>query len=106
MGFFGKALEFVKRVGSKAIDAGRWIGTKGADFVTRLAPLLPGPFGAAAMTGAAAMRGVGAIANGIHGLGQHVSGVRDNVASAASSLAGVRQAYGGTPGVVTSKIER
>jgi hypothetical protein len=102
MGFFRKAIDFVRTVGAKAIDAGRWLGTKGADFVTRIAPMLPGPLGAAAMTGAMALRGIGAIANGIHGLGQHFSGVANN---AGSGLSAVKQAYGGTPGQ-TSKIER
>jgi hypothetical protein len=102
MGFFRKAIDFVKTVGSKALEAGRWLGTKGADFVTKLAPILPGPLGAAAMTGAMALRGIGAIANGIHGVGQHVSGVANNAGSAISA---VRQAYGGPAGAA-SKIER
>jgi hypothetical protein len=103
MGFFQKAMGVIRTIGSKAVDAGRWIGTKGADFVQRLAPILPGPFGAAAMAGATAMRGVGAIANGIHGLGSHAASIRGNLNSAA---AGIRAAYANGGGQVASKIER
>lgn len=102
MGFFRKAVDFIKTVGSKAIDAGRWLGSKGGDFLTRLAPILPGPLGAAAMTGAQALRGIGAIANGIHGLGNHFSGVASNTGAA---LSAVKQAYGAAP-QQASKIER
>jgi hypothetical protein len=103
MGFFRKALDFVKNIGSKAVAAGRWIGTKGADFVQRLAPVLPGPFGAAALAGATAMRGIGAIANGVGSMGEHAAGIHQSLSSAAS---GIRQAYANGGGQVASKIER
>ena len=103
MGFFREALDFAKTIGSKAVAAGRWIGTKGADFVQRLAPILPGGLGVAAMAGASAMRGIGAIADGMHGLGQHASGLGHNVQSAAQ---GIRAAYQDGRGGMGSKIER
>ena len=107
MGFFAKAGGVLRYLGQKAIGAGRWIGTMGADFVQKIAPALPGPFGAAAMGAAAAMRGVGAIAEGIHGLGRHASGVAGAFRGSAQLVGqGIRDAYAQGGGQVASRIER